>query len=85
MSCKVFAVGDGKGDEAKLAIDALASCLTKITNLPICSIAAPASMVASPGDLDGLNLDSITTPVQVTPHKSNPCGRQYPDQGHSTE
>ena len=67
--CKVSAVGDGKEDKAKPAINTLALRLLKITDLSARSVAAPASVTTSPGDFDGLDLDGIATPTSSIPRK----------------
>jgi hypothetical protein len=59
--CKVSVIGDDEEDEAKLAINALATHLTKISNLSACSVTTPAS-ITTPGNLDELKLDSIEMP-----------------------
>jgi hypothetical protein len=68
-SCKVSAVGNDEQDKAKPAIDALTSCLLKITDLPARSVAAPAMVATDPRDLEGLDLDSIATMPTPIPCK----------------
>ena len=72
MAFNISTISDSEKDETKLDINALALCLTEITNLPAHCIAAPASVVASPVDLDNLELNGITTPVPVPPAQVSP-------------
>jgi len=76
--CKVSAIGDKKEDEAKPAIDALASHLLKITDHSFCSVATLASDTTSPGDSNGLDLDSIATPTSSILRKRGTTESELP-------
>ena len=73
LTCKVSGVCNDKEDEAKPAIDALASCLLEITDLSAHSVAAPALVATDTCDFDGLDLDGIatsTSPILCKPGTS---------------
>ena len=76
--CKVSAVGDDEEDEAKPAIDALASRLLEITDLSACSVTAPALVATSSGDFNGLDLDGIATSTLSIPCKPGTTGTKLP-------
>ena len=71
-------VGDEEEDKAKPAIDALASRVTKITDLSTRSVATSTSIATNPGNLDGLELDGIVMPTTPIPRKSPSLGADLP-------
>jgi hypothetical protein len=76
--CRVSVVGDDEEDKAKLAIDALISCLIDITDLTSCSTAAAASVATSTSNLDGLEIDGTQLLAPSIPRKSPTLGADLP-------
>jgi hypothetical protein len=63
-----------KEDEAKMAINMLAACLSKIAELTVHSNAAPGSIANSTSDLNGFGINEAALSTDPILHKTTPSG-----------